>query len=120
METPPGPSETTISSPPITDSVYNKKSAHEATNHSSTGRCKSDARLRCYLEEVVFEEISHRFVCRNGPPGVEVEVENVKPGDEHQGGQLGLVADRDQNHQNGANQVLNDLQTHYYVLRLSR
>ena len=41
--------------------------------------------LKVHLEEIVFEEVSHGLVGRDGPPGVEVEVENVEPGDQDQG-----------------------------------
>ena len=36
-----------------------------------------------HLEEIVFEEVSHGFVGGDGPPGVEIEVEDVEPGDQH-------------------------------------
>ena len=61
------------------------------------------------LEEVVFEEVPHGLVSRNVPPGVEVEVQDVEPGDEDEGGELGLVADGDQHHEERAHQVLDDL-----------
>ena len=63
-----------------------------------------------HLEEIVFEEVSHGFVGRDGPPGVEIEVEDVEPGHQHQGGQLRLVADSDEDHQQGADKVLDDLE----------
>ena len=62
-----------------------------------------------HLEEIVLEEVSHGLVCWNVPPGVEIEVEDVKPGDKDQGGELGLVADGDEHHEERANQVLDDL-----------
>ena len=65
--------------------------------------------LAVHLEEVVFEEVSHGFICGDGPPGVEVEVEDVEPRDQHQGGQLRLVADSDQDHQERPDQVLDNL-----------
>ena len=61
------------------------------------------------LEEVVFEEVPHGLVSGNVPPGVEVEVQDVEPGDEDEGGELGLVADGDQHHEERAHQVLDDL-----------
>merc|ERR1719177_59782 len=61
------------------------------------------------LEEIILEEVSHGFVSRNVPPGVEVEVEDVEPGDKDQGGELRLVANGDKHHEEGANQVLDDL-----------
>ena len=66
--------------------------------------------MEIYLEEVIFKKVSHWLVSRNGPPRVEVEVEKVEPKDQDKGGQLGLVANRDEDHQQGSNEVLNDLQ----------
>ena len=62
-----------------------------------------------YLEEVILEEVSHGFVSRNVPPGVEVEVEDIEPGDEDKRGELCLVADGDEHHEERADQVLDDL-----------
>ena len=62
-----------------------------------------------HLEEVILKEVSHGLVGRDGPPGVEVEVENVEPGDQDQGGELGFVSNRNEDHQEGANKVLNNL-----------
>ena len=59
-----------------------------------------------HLEEIVFEEISHGFVSGNVPPGVEVNIQDEEPGDQDQSRQLRLVADRNQDHQCAANQVL--------------
>ena len=67
-----------------------------------------------HLEEIVFEEVPHWFVGWDGPPGVEIEVEDVEPSDQHQGGQLSLVADSDQDHEQGANKVLDDLEKYRY------
>ena len=67
-------------------------------------------RICSHLEEVILEEVSHGLVGGNGPPGIEVEVENVEPGDQDQGRELGLVSDRDEDHQEGADKVLNDLE----------
>merc|ERR1719244_707696 len=61
------------------------------------------------LEKVVFEKIPHWLIRWDIPPGVEPEVENVEPGDENQSRQLCLVADRDEDHENGADKVLYDL-----------
>jgi hypothetical protein len=62
-----------------------------------------------YLEEVILEKVSHGLVGRHVPPGIEVEVEDVEPGHQHQGTQLGLVPNRDQDHQNRAHQILDHL-----------
>ena len=62
-----------------------------------------------YLKEIILEEVSHGLVSRNVPPGVKIEVKDVEPGDEDQGGELRLVADGDKHHEEGANQVLDDL-----------
>ena len=62
-----------------------------------------------HLEKVVFQEVPHWLVCRDGPPRVEVEVEDVEPDDQDERAQLGLVADRHQDHQDGADQVLHDV-----------
>ena len=67
-----------------------------------------------HLEEIVFEEVPHGFVGRDGPPGVEIEVEDVEPSDQHQGGQLRLVADSDEDHEQGANKVLDNLEKYRY------
>ena len=66
-------------------------------------------RLFSYLEEIILEEVSHGLVSRNVPPGVEIEVEDVQPGDKDQGGELSLVANGDEHHEEGADQVLDDL-----------
>ena len=66
--------------------------------------------LQLHLEEIVFEEVSHGLVGGDSPPGVEVEVEDVEPGDQHEGRELGLVADGDEDHQQGADKVLDDLE----------
>lgn len=60
-----------------------------------------------YLEKVVFEEVPHGLVRRNAPEGVEVEVEDVEPKDEDEGGELRLVADGDGDHEDAADHVLN-------------
>ena len=70
----------------------------------------STFRLFSHLEEIILEEVSHGLVGGDGPPGVEVEVENVEPGDQDQGRELGFVSDRDKDHQEGADKVLNNLE----------
>lgn len=39
-----------------------------------------------YLEEIILEEVTHWLVGGDVPPGVEVKVEHIKPGDENQSG----------------------------------
>ena len=65
--------------------------------------------MAVYLEKVVFKEVSHGLVGGDVPPGVEVEVENVEPGDENESAELGLVTHGDQDHQQRPNQVLHNL-----------
>lgn len=69
------------------------------------------------LEEVVLEEVVHGFVGRDGPEGVEGEVDAEQPGHQRQSGQLGLEAHRHQHNEGGANQVLQHL--HANTQRLS-
>ena len=75
METPPGPSETTIMSPPMTERVYG--------NVCEQGHEKQLKCVNPYLEEVILEEVSHGFVARDGPPAVQVEVQGGKPNDQN-------------------------------------
>ena len=35
-----------------------------------------------YLEEIILEKVSHWLISWNGPPCIEVEVQNVKPGNQ--------------------------------------
>lgn len=61
------------------------------------------------LEKVVFQEIPEWLVGRNGPPGIVVQVQDRKQSHQNQGGQLRLVSQHDQHHQNGADDVLDNL-----------
>jgi len=94
----------TLCSSPFLLLLVHRDSARTEGDHH-----KEAADDRKGLEEIVFEEVSHGLVGRDGPPGVEIEVEDVEPGHEHKGGQLGLVADSDEDHQQGADEVLDDL-----------
>lgn len=62
------------------------------------------------LEKVVLEEVSHRSVGGDVPPGIDVEVKDGEPEDEDEGGELGLVTDGDQDDEDGADEVLGDLE----------
>ena len=88
---------------------HQKSPDHRESLEARMSNNISTLRLFSHLEEVVLEEVSHGLVSRNVPPGVEIEVEDVEPGDENQGGELGLVADGDEHHEEGADQVLDDL-----------
>lgn len=61
------------------------------------------------LEEVVFEEIVHGLVGRDGPEGVEVDVDDHEPQDQGQRCKFGFEADGDQDDEGGPHQVLEDL-----------
>lgn len=61
------------------------------------------------LEEIIFQKISCRFVVRNGPPTVEVNIQNGQPEDKNQGRQFGLVADGDAEHEHTADHILDKL-----------
>ena len=52
---------------------------------------------------------SQRFIDRYQPPGVEGEVDGIEPGDEEQGGELGLEPNCHQQYQSRSNQVLDHL-----------
>jgi len=65
--------------------------------------------LLTHLEKVVFQEIPEWLVGRNGPPGIVVQVQDREQGHQDQGGQLCLVAQHDQHHQNGSDDVLDNL-----------
>ena len=88
---------------------HEKSPDHRESLEARMSNNISTLRLFSHLEEIILEEVSHGLVSRNVPPGVEIEVEDVEPGDENQGGELGLVADGDEHHEEGADQVLDDL-----------
>lgn len=52
----------------------------------------------------------HGLVGRDGPEGVEVDVDDQEPQDEGQGRQLGFESDGDQDDEDGSHHVLQDLQ----------
>lgn len=62
-----------------------------------------------YLEEVVFQKVSHRFVSGNSPPTIQIEVQGSKPHYQNQSRQLGLVANRNKQHEDGSNNILKNL-----------
>lgn len=62
------------------------------------------------LEEVVLEEVMHGPVVRNGPEGIEVDVDDKEPDYQSECSQLRLEPDGHQDHQSRAHQVLQDLQ----------
>ncbi len=64
-----------------------------------------------HLEKVVLEEVPHGLVRRDVPPCVEVKVEGVEPEDKHECRELGLEANRYQNHQQTTYHVLDELKT---------
>ena len=61
-----------------------------------------------HLKEIVFQEVSHRFKAWDGPPRVKVKVQKVQPDDQHQRAELRLVADSNQDHERGTDDVLKD------------
>jgi len=61
-----------------------------------------------YLEKVILEKVSHWHVAGDVPPGIKDEVQDVEPEDEGESGELGLIANRHENHQHAAHHVLND------------
>lgn len=61
------------------------------------------------LEEVVLEEVVHGLVGRDGPEGVEGDVDAQQPGHQRQSRQLGLEAHRHQHDEGRAHQVLQQL-----------
>lgn len=66
--------------------------------------------MRIYLEKVVFEEVPEWLVGWNGPPCVVVKIQGGQKQDQCEGRQLGFVADRNEYHENRAEDVLDDLQ----------
>lgn len=80
---------------------------HAAGAQSHHQQQAADDRGR--LEEVVFEEIVHGLVGRDGPEGVEVDVDDHEPQDQGQRCKFGFEADGDQDDEGGPHQVLEDL-----------
>ena len=69
----------------------------------------SKNRIPTYLEEIVFEKIPHGFPGINCPKSVEIHVQYKKPQGKDEGRELCLIANCHQNHQNGANYILQNL-----------
>lgn len=36
-----------------------------------------------YLEEIIFQEIAHRLITRDGPPAVQIEIQGSKPNNQN-------------------------------------
>lgn len=66
-------------------------------------------RYSLYLEEIIFKEISHRFVGWNSPPSIKIEVKDCQPGYKYQCTQFCFESDCHKNHQNGSNDILKNL-----------
>ena len=61
------------------------------------------------LEEVVLQKVPHRAIVRDVPPGIEITIESSQPYDQHQGRQLRLVTNGDEENEGCAYQVHENL-----------
>lgn len=59
-----------------------------------------------YLKEVVFEEISKRFVLGYRPPSIVIQVEEAEQDDQDKSTQLSFVANGYKHHQYWAQEIL--------------
>lgn len=73
IDTPPGPSDTIMRRPPITERVCNNK-PRVSVNFPAKLYEKHENLVSNYLEKVVFEKVSESLVIGDRPPGIVVKV----------------------------------------------